>query len=135
MLPTLTLTRRYPLPALHVLSGEGLTPTENLQVFGGCSRLHGHDYVVEVSVRGVPDSRSGWLISRDDLDRLVKSRLLDPLVGRNLSLHFRHTTGEALCLEFLGILRDAVPPPAWVVGVTVHETAKNSFTASLAVRD
>jgi 6-pyruvoyltetrahydropterin/6-carboxytetrahydropterin synthase len=121
------LTRRYSLPALHTLAGVGFSDEENRRVFGGCSRLHGHDYQVEVTVTGPVDPLSGLLIGRDRLDELVLDRLIDPLRGTNLSDRFKHTTGEALAVEFHRILSSQLPPPLRLRSVQVHETAKNSF--------
>lgn len=33
-----------------------------------CSRLHGHSFRVEVSVRGVVDARLGWFVDYADID-------------------------------------------------------------------
>lgn len=121
------LTRSYPLPALHTLTGEGFSEEENLQVFGPCSRLHGHDYRVEVTISGPVDSESGLLMNRDALDGIVKKHLLEPFSGTNLSDHFRHTTGEALAAEFFAILSDRLPTRVVLARIRLHETAKNSF--------
>jgi 6-pyruvoyltetrahydropterin/6-carboxytetrahydropterin synthase len=122
-----TLTRRYALPALHVLKGEGFTAEENRRVFGGCSSLHGHEYLVEVAVSGPIDPHSGLIASRDELDGLIRRRLLDPLVGSNLSDHFPRTTGEELAAQFFDLLEGEIGPPLRLKRVTVRETAKNSF--------
>ena len=126
----LEVTRRYSLSALHVLSGEGFSREENLRVFGGCSVLHGHEYLVEVTVAGPIDASTGLVIGRDELDRIVRERLLDPLTGCNLSDHFRHTTGEALAGEFFALLQSEIHPPALLERVLIRETAKNSFEFS-----
>lgn len=128
MAPMLTLTRAYTLSALHTLAGEGFTVEENRKVFGGCSRLHGHDYRIEVTVRAPLDPVSHWLTSREELDRVVSEHLLHPLSGTNLSDTFRHTTGEALCLEFAALLEGRLPQPLRLVRLRVHETAKNAFS-------
>lgn len=124
----LTLTRRYWLPALHTLSAEGFSEEENRRVFGGCSQLHGHDYRIEVTVAGSIDPETGWIVNRDLMDRTVETILIEPLRGRNLSRHFRCTTGEALCVEFMQRLREHFPPELELVRLTVHETPKNSFS-------
>jgi 6-pyruvoyltetrahydropterin/6-carboxytetrahydropterin synthase len=123
------LTKSYSLPALHTLAGEGFSKEENLRVFGPCSRLHGHDYRIEATVSGPVDPASGLVINRDALDNVVKKHLLEPFDGTNLSDHFRHTTGEALAVEFFGILKGCLPADVELVRIRLHETAKNSFIA------
>jgi 6-pyruvoyltetrahydropterin/6-carboxytetrahydropterin synthase len=124
----LTVTRRYWLPALHTLSARGFSEDENRKVFGGCSRLHGHDYRIEVTVGGSIDPDTGWIVNRDLMDRTVEAVLIEPFRGRNLSRHFRCTTGEALCVEFMQRLQDHFPPELKLVRLTVLETPKNSFS-------
>ncbi len=121
------LTRRYHLPALHILAAPELSPEENFQLFGPCSRMHGHDYQIEVTVTGRIDPVSGLLADRDALDRLVSKNLIEPHRGTNLSEHFRHTTGEALALEFYRILRSALDSNLELDSLRLLETAKNSF--------
>ena len=127
MAPTVHLTKTYHLPALHQLKNDSFSEEENLRVFGPCSRLHGHDYLLEITISGTADTYSGILFSRDELDRIVESQILKPYKGMNLSQHFTHTTGEALALEFHHILKSQFPPPLFLSRLTVNETAKNSF--------
>lgn len=123
----ISLSRRYSLPALHTLTGKGFSKKKNLQVFGPCSRLHGHDYQIEVTITGPIDAMTGLMICRDELDSMVRNRLIEPYSGKNLSDHFLHTTGEALALEFHGILEPWIKDPLRLLSVTVRETRKNSF--------
>lgn len=125
--PTVRLSRRYSLPALHILQGEGFSEAENQSVFGACSQIHGHDYRIEVTLTGPVDAVSGLLFQRDLLDKTVRSLILDPMTGSCLNDFFAHTTGEALAVEFYDMLEGAFEPPVKLSSVKVHETAKNSF--------
>lgn len=122
------LSKRYQLPALHQLQSEHYSEEMNLRTFGPCSRLHGHNYELEVTISGEVDPHSGLLINRDELDRIVKSRCIDPFIGQNLSDHFPLTTGEALVIEFFALLAPHLPPGLSLSRLTINETAKNSFT-------
>lgn len=125
--PTTVLTCRYSLPALHALSNLSLSFQENFELFGPCSRLHGHDYQIDVSIVGPVDSISGLIFGRDELDRVIRERLIDPFRGQNLSDHFKQTTGEALAVEIYRILAPGFVSPIALASVKVAETAKNSF--------
>ena len=124
------LIKRYQLPALHQLESESYSEEMNLRSFGPCSRLHGHDYEIEVTLSGEVDLGTGLLVSRDRLDLVVKSLCIEPFVGTNLSDHFSHTTGEALALEFFSLLEPHLPSHLSLTRLTVNETAKNSFTVT-----
>jgi len=123
----LSLTRSYRLPALHALSGPELSDSQACSIFGPCSRLHGHDYRIEVTLSGTLDPATGMLIRRDEFDQRVSTALIDRLRGENLNEHFTFTTGEALAVEFCRILSGVFPSPVRLTRVRVHETAKNSF--------
>lgn len=121
------LTKRYKLPALHQLGSPRYSAEKNLHTFGACSRLHGHEYELEVTVWGKVDPITGILMSRDELDRVVRCHVIEPFTGRNLSNYFSLTTGEALALEFFELLHKRLPPHLVLSRLTVNETAKNSF--------
>ena len=72
------LTRRYPFSASHRLHTERLTAEENARVFGKCNNPfgHGHNYCLEVTVRGGIDLRTGLVISVPGLDEYVERKVL-----------------------------------------------------------
>lgn len=109
------LTRSFALRASHVLKGEG-----------ACTRVHGHDYRIEVTVHGEPDRKSGLSIDRDHMREVVESRLIAPLDKTYLNESFETTTGEALCKEFFEILKSS-EIGSQLFSVAIQETAKNRF--------
>lgn len=125
------VTRSYYLPALHRLFSEELTQQENEEIFGPCSRLHGHDYSVEVTLRGKVDSETGLVISRDRMDELVDRALLSRFRNSDLNEHFEHTSGEALAVHFLQLIKEVLPAEIELRRVTLRETAKNTFIAEI----
>ena len=72
------LTRRYRFPAAHVLASPRLSDAENRRVYGKCAHPagHGHDYGVEVTVRGEIDPQTGSLMPHAALDGLVEARVV-----------------------------------------------------------
>ena len=55
------VTRRYEFSASHRLHAACLGEEENQRLYGKCNNPfgHGHNYVLEVSVRGPVEDRSG----------------------------------------------------------------------------
>ena len=78
------LTRKMYFCAAHRLWIDSLSPEENQKIFGECSRLHGHNYVLEVTFSGEPDPQTGMVIHLSELDAIVKERVIDHLDHRNL---------------------------------------------------
>ncbi len=110
------LTRVVRFCAAHRYHSESLSEEENRAVFGKCNRPHGHghDYRVEVSVRGEIDPQTGMVINLADLDRILQEHVVEPLDHCFLNYdveYFAHTipTCENLTLflyERLGELLD-----------------------------
>jgi 6-pyruvoyltetrahydropterin/6-carboxytetrahydropterin synthase len=124
--------RRYPLSASHRLHSEQLTAFENQQAYGKCNNPHGHghNYVVEVLVSGVPDSDTGMVINMADLDKVVDEKLLRRFDHTNLNVDplfmNRVPTTENLCMVAIDLLQQALPSGC-LSSVRVEETENNFF--------
>ena len=132
------LTRRYQFAASHRLHSNQLTDAENRATFGKCDNPfgHGHDYEVEVTVRGLVDPRTGRSVDVGALDALAERTILAPFRWRNLNEEvevFRTQvvpTTENLALEVERRLREswstAFPTgkPA-LENVRIRETDRN----------
>jgi 6-pyruvoyltetrahydropterin/6-carboxytetrahydropterin synthase len=81
------LTRRYRFSASHRLHSHLLSQTENQQVYGKCNNPygHGHDYVIEVRVKGPLDAATGRIVDLETLDRVVGEQVLNRFEHRNLN--------------------------------------------------
>ena len=81
------LTRRYRFCASHRLHSAGLSDAENRELYGKCNNPygHGHDYALDVSVRGPLDSESGRVVDLAALDGLVREQIVDALDHRDLN--------------------------------------------------
>jgi len=125
------LRRRYRFEAAHRLVSEQLSEDDNQRIFGKCCRPggHGHNYEVEITLRGTPDPQSGFLIGRANLDGIVAERLLDRVDHRNLNdvITDRVTTGENLARVFYSWLRPAFAGSPRLVALRLRETENNVF--------
>ena len=128
--PMMEMTRVYHFSAGHRLENASLTPDENARLYGQCYRPHGHNYYLEVTVRGTPDRVTGMLFDLGELDEVVQREILDHVDHHTLEtvpcLAGVISTGEGLAHAFWKILT-AVLPPRILARVTVVETAKNRF--------
>lgn len=82
------LTRRYRFSASHRLHSDQLSAEENKRVYGKCNNPfgHGHDYVLDVSVRGPMDEATGRIVDLDTLDGLIAREVIAPMEHRNLNV-------------------------------------------------
>ena len=82
------VTRRYEFAASHRLHSAELSEQENRQLYGKCNNPHGHghNYVVEVSVRGPLERATGRAVDIAVLDELVRREVVRPFDHHNLNL-------------------------------------------------
>jgi 6-pyruvoyltetrahydropterin/6-carboxytetrahydropterin synthase len=108
--PEVALTRRYGFSSAHRLHSESLSAEENRKVFGKCNNPHGHghNYTLEVTVRGAVHPDTGMVTDLDRLDRAVEERVIRRFDHQHLNYDpaFAQTvtTGEnlaRLCWELL----------------------------------
>lgn len=126
------LTRREAFSAAHRLHSPHLSEAENAQVYGKCNWPggHGHNYVLEVTVAGVPDVRSGMLINLAHLKRIIWEEALVHLDHRNIDqdvsfFQERPSTTENVAIYIWHQLVDRIPRPAHLHKVKLVETDKN----------
>ncbi len=82
------LTRRYHFPASHRLHSRHLSETENARLYGKCNNRfgHGHDYVLELTVTGELDPKTGALVPTGRLDQFVREKILRLFAYRNINV-------------------------------------------------
>lgn len=87
-MPIVTVTRRLRFNAAHRVHNPALSDAENAALFGKCNNPngHGHNYVLEVSVTGPIDERTGYVIDLAHLREAVNRRVIDKIDHRHLNL-------------------------------------------------
>ena len=131
----ITVTRVYEFAAAHRLHATGLSDETNVSLYGKCNHVHGHghNYVLEVSVAGVPDAETGFLCDLGALDLVVEREVLDRYDHRNLDidvpeLQGQITTSENVAIAIFERLKAKTPAP--LARVKLWETARNAFEVS-----
>jgi 6-pyruvoyltetrahydropterin/6-carboxytetrahydropterin synthase len=86
--PIVEITRREEFSASHRLHSPAFSDEENRRLYGICNNPngHGHNYEVEVTVRGEVPSGTGMVMNLTDLMRILRERVL-PLVEHK---HLNH---------------------------------------------
>ena len=81
------LTRKCEFSASHYYHNPELSAEENKRIFGKCNNPngHGHNYTVEVTVRGEVDVRSGFVMDLKELKEMMSREVLDVLDHRFLN--------------------------------------------------
>src|ERR1035438_8771591 len=81
------LTRKAEFSAAHLYHNPELSAEENRRVFGKCNNPngHGHNYTLEVTVKGAVDPRSGFVVDLKELKDVMSREVLEALDHRFLN--------------------------------------------------
>ena len=81
------VTRQVHFNAAHRLNNPDFSTSWNEEKFGPCNnpRWHGHNYVLEVTVKGQPDPETGYVIDLGILKRILTEAVVDKCDHRNLN--------------------------------------------------
>jgi 6-pyruvoyltetrahydropterin/6-carboxytetrahydropterin synthase len=77
----------YELAAAHCLHNSQWDASRNFEAFGRCSNPagHGHNYRLEVTLRGKPDKNTGQLTAVGSVDKIVGESVLQRFDHKNLN--------------------------------------------------
>ena len=133
--PQAELSRRYRFSASHRLHVNRESDEWNRDLFGKCNNPfgHGHNYTLQVTVKGPVDAATGMVVNLADLDGFVRREVLERFDFANLNEEpvFQHRTPstENLAVVLWGILEPfaAAHAPLCLQRVRVEETSNNAF--------
>jgi 6-pyruvoyltetrahydropterin/6-carboxytetrahydropterin synthase len=125
------VTRQVHFNSAHRLENPAFSRRWNQRQFGLCAspRWHGHNYVLEVTVRGRPDPDTGYVIDLGKLKAIIRRAVADPCDHRNLNEEVGFLRGinpstENLVVAFWGRLEPLIRG-ARLHCVRLYETPRN----------
>lgn len=127
---TMAMTKILHFSAAHRLATAALSEAENRRVYGACYRHHGHNYALEVTVKG-PVGSDGMVMDAGVLEQAMRTAVVDLVDHRDLDrdvsvLGELPTTGENLAVAFYRML-ERMLPSGRLLRVAVLETENNRF--------
>ena len=130
-MPEVIVTRRMHFNAAHRVHNPELSDEENERLFGRCNNpnWHGHNYILDVSVAGPIEARTGYVMDLAALKRVVQETVIDKVDHRNFNLDvdFMHgsiPTAENIVVGCWKVLASRVAP-ARLVRLVLWETPNN----------
>ena len=118
------LSIRTHFAAAHRLARPELSSEENEAIYGKCARPHGHghNYLLDVTVRGRIDPRTGMVCDLAALQQLVDDLVVEPFDHTFLNkdvAHFATTvpTAENIALHIADLLKG----PIAATGASLHK--------------
>jgi 6-pyruvoyltetrahydropterin/6-carboxytetrahydropterin synthase len=120
--------------AAHRLAHTQLSDEENTEIYGKCARPHGHghNYHLEVTVKGQIDSRTGMIVDLSALNQAVESHVLEQFDHTFLNKDIAYfaqvvPTAENIALYISNLLRSPIQElGAMLYKVKLIESPNNS---------
>lgn len=107
------LTRIEHFNAAHRLFNPDWSTEKNEEVYGKCANTnwHGHNFELYVTVKGTPDSSTGFIFDAKKLSRVIQARVIEKLDHRNLNVDVDFMQGKICSIEHLivGIWNELLP--------------------------
>ncbi len=131
------VTRQAHFNAAHRLHNPDKSDEWNKETFGKCNHenWHGHNYIIKVTVAGMPDDETGYVIDLSTLKAIIKSRIVDKCDHKNLNLDVDFLNGTMPSTENLAKvffeqlespIREATDANGFLYEVELEETERNS---------
>lgn len=126
------LTRQVHFNSAHRLLNPAKGRKWNEKKFGPCTNphWHGHNYVLEVTVKGTPDPETGYVLDLSELKEILHRAVVDKCDHRNLNsdvdfLRGINPTTENLVIAFWNEIAPHLPSRAKLHRVRLYETPRN----------
>ena len=102
---TVYITRRETFNAAHKLWKPEWSEQQNDEVFGKCANKnwHGHNFQLYVTVKGVPNPDTGFVINLKTLSVIVREKVVEALDHKNLNLDVPFLQGIMASTENVAI--------------------------------
>jgi 6-pyruvoyltetrahydropterin/6-carboxytetrahydropterin synthase len=100
------LTRKCEFSASHYYHNPEFTAEENRRVFGKCANLdgHGHNYTLEVTVKGKVNSTTGFVVDLKQLKDVLNDEVVEAMDHRHLNKEVPEFAAQIPTTENLAIV-------------------------------
>lgn len=128
----LYITKRVHFSASHRLFNPTFSDQKNDEIYDKCNNFygHGHNYILEVTVRGIPNPDTGYVIDLKKLKRILNETIVDKVDHKHLNFDVDFLKGvitsvENLAVIFWKILKEKIKE-AELYKIKLYET-ENSY--------
>jgi 6-pyruvoyltetrahydropterin/6-carboxytetrahydropterin synthase len=130
-MPIVRVTRRLHFSAGHRLHNPQLSDEENREIYGLCNNPggHGHNYGLEVTLRGEVDPKTGYVFDLKRLKQAVEEAVLQDVDHANLNVDVPWLEGVIPTAENIAVQiwrrLERVLPEGMLERVVVSESERN----------
>lgn len=129
--PMIRLSQKFEFSASHRLHNPALSDADNRNCFGKCNNPHGHghNYEVQVTLKGMPDA-NGSLLPLAHLEEIVQTHVIARFDHKNLNVEVEEFSTLNPSVENISrviytlLKKPLAGPSSQLTSVTVWETPK-----------
>jgi len=127
----LYITRREHFSSSHTLNNKLLSDEENGQLFGKCNSFHGHNYYLEITIKGEAETKSGYVMDLKKLKDILHENIINKVDHKFLNdvdlFKDINPTIENMAIVSWNELKDILKGEKYsLYSVKIYETEKNS---------
>jgi 6-pyruvoyltetrahydropterin/6-carboxytetrahydropterin synthase len=118
----LTLSTHF--SAAHRLARPDLSYEENCEIYGKCARPngHGHNYHLEVTVKGEMDDRTGMIVDLGDLQKVIDDYVVEPFDHTFLNKDIPYFANVVPTAENIAVhIGNLLKQPIWELGAQLYK--------------
>ena len=131
---TVYIVRKEHFNAAHKLWRKDWTAVKNEEVFGKCANKnwHGHNFNIFVTVKGIPNPETGFVINLKDLSAIIKKEVVERFDHKNLNLDVPEMDGilastENLIMKIWELLESPIDLAGGTLAKIRLEETENNF--------
>lgn len=129
--PAVYVSRSESFSSAHRLHSKYLSDEENRELYGPCNNPngHGHNYKVDIVVKGKVDPVNGMVINLSDLKKYMKKCIMENLDHKHIDLDVHYFQDKPSTVENIAVYiweeMQQYLADGMLYEVRVHETDKN----------
>ena len=122
------ITKQFKFCAAHKYWNDKWDKKKNIKIFEDDVRVHGHNYDLDITIKGNPDLESGFIINISELKQLVNERVLKFLDHSEIqkdikSFENKQPSTENLVIFIWNQLYDKIPENGILYKIKLRETS------------
>ena len=121
------LTKQYKFCAAHRYWNDNWSDEENKNIFGKDIYIHGHNYLLDVTISGPINVDSGFIMNLKTLNDLIHNKIINIFdhsqIDKDISwFHNRQPSTEHMVVFIWSEIVDGIPSPAKLHKLRLQET-------------
>ena len=121
------LTKQYKFCAAHRYWNENWTEEKNLEVFGEDVKIHGHNYILSITLKGEINPESGFIADIKQLNDVINKYVIDKFDHSQIEKDIdwfkeNQPSTENMVLYIWNSINDKIPSNAILHCVKLRET-------------